>query len=288
MSEKQRKPIYKCEISFPDITGKQKLLYDATLSMLSELGGRKTDTKERKKAYGSFLPKKLYKYCTNNERSILSIVNQNVFFSNVEDLNDPLDGKIFDLLFDEKKKVIDFCRKTLEYYKIPKVAGFSKNYKNNLLWVHYANEHRGICIEYDYEALFRDGFSVSPPLLALPVFYTNYFDVIKNALTIGNGCFSASNLDSYITFLLKSKKWKYEEEIRILSFADKTLNAYSSLDNNYFYRIPISSIYLGVRFDKNTIFYTQLETACERNNIPMKQMKYNYPQKGKGISLYTE
>ena len=95
------------------------------------------------------------------------------------------------------KKVYDSVISTIGVYCLSEI--------NNdlLMWAHYSDSHRGICLEFDSSrtnTLFREAFKV---------FYKNDFPKV-NVMDI-------ENPKEYIKMILrKSKHWKYEKEWRII------------------------------------------------------------------------
>jgi hypothetical protein len=85
------------------------------------------------------------------------------------------------------------------------VACFTQNFDSILMWSHYADGHRGLCLEFDtnyvpfrerkylHQIIYRNSYPLLSP-----------FDLIQSP-------------DKLIYPLItKSKKWKYEEEWRII------------------------------------------------------------------------
>ncbi|SFS83661.1 Protein of unknown function [Zhouia amylolytica] len=101
-------------------------------------------------------------------------------------------------LFDVKKKAIG-------------IYSLSKTFKDELLWAHYADSHRGFCIEYDLELLANSYKS----------FETFSFPVIYNKKPPEYGIRDINNTKSeQIVQKLagyKSKRWQYEQEHRIVT-----------------------------------------------------------------------
>lgn len=83
------------------------------------------------------------------------------------------------------------------------VICFSTDPRSLLMWSHYANNHMGICLQF--EAL-RDIRTFS---LALPVRYTNDYPTLNFFTYTGN---ELANL-----MLSKFKRWEYENEHRIVA-----------------------------------------------------------------------
>ncbi len=121
-----------------------------------------------------------YKYRGGSEqifkRDIDSIQADLFWAPQICDLNDPCEAlvehdafkpqldsvlKVFGVQSDEtvKSAFNDFYNRFDEVrLKIPQAGIFSlsNTYSHELLWAHYANSHKGFCIEYDTDILLRD------------------------------------------------------------------------------------------------------------------------------------
>ncbi|MCU8137862.1 DUF2971 domain-containing protein, partial [Vibrio vulnificus] len=80
---------------------------------------------------------KFYKYMTLNKNTLDAFINEYCWYSSPLSFNDPFDcalvkGKKFKEFFLETKKIL--CLAT--------------EHNNLLMWSHYADSHKGICIEY--------------------------------------------------------------------------------------------------------------------------------------------
>lgn len=134
------------------------------------------------------------------------------------------------------------------------------NYKNRLMWSHYADSHRGFCIEYDYNSLTEDEMASLP----LPIVYTKERPLLTWKAALDNTPENISEATAQITLglLTKDNEWKYENEWRILV---------SSKGSTEFKMPKISCIYLGVAIsDENK---AKILEIAKRKNILVKQMK---------------
>ena len=133
------------------------------------------------------------------------------------------------------------------------------NYKNKLMWSHYADSHKGFCIEYDYSDLVVDDHTVLP----LPVIYSDERPLISWKAALDN---SPENVEEAVVqftkgLLTKDNIWSYENEWRILIKATDVSD------------IPmprVSCVYLGASIsdeNRNAI----LKIAKEKN-YKVKQM----------------
>ncbi|OXX55468.1 hypothetical protein B9J80_05510 [Vibrio sp. V12_P9A6T4] len=204
----------------------------------------------------------LYKFRGVDEYSLNSIEENTLWFSHVDDFNDPFElfykitsgidedniTDAFDayLTFAEKQKmpfavskkailsavstVTDDVKSTiinmisqailpLQMAKIERVKNdnkiFSLSFSNEhpLLWGHYANGLKGMCIEYDLNRQRRPLNLGYCPVEYLDEPYTiNLLDFLK----YNHGISSYSEK----IFATKNKVWAYEEEFRLISEND--------------------------------------------------------------------
>ncbi|MDH0446968.1 MULTISPECIES: DUF2971 domain-containing protein [unclassified Shewanella] len=86
------------------------------------------------------------------------------------------------------------------------VISFTENYNNLLMWSHYANEHKGIVIEFDYEKLgyyFNYKLSMSDTIERV-LYNRERFSPLQKGVCVKD------------LLLTKSDDWIYEKEHRIL------------------------------------------------------------------------
>lgn len=206
------------------------------------------------------LPNMLYKYRSFNEHTESIFINNQLWFSSVEDFNDPFDGKIYEKSGYNIKDIQSFFEKmdVEEHYKTPMlfhekkkpgtlqkiaeearfrnisacgVLSLSKCRSNILMWSHYSGFHTG----------FVMGFKVinSPDFFITP-YEVQYLDsypcinYIKNPIGTINTGISA-----------KSVQWKYEQEYRIVKEKNVGLHSFDP--------IALKEVILGARIEKDNI-----------------------------------
>lgn len=208
-------------------------------------------------------PKIIYKYCSLNAAE--SIIKTNTIkFSDPASFNDPFDCDV-DLLefklpnkldehtiyeletikgifqnylgFDDLIKKEGFIEKMYRKAQIEKVKGarvscFSLIENNILMWSHYADKHKGICLEFDSD-LTSHGFTnlAEEDISEGEVGYTEYE---KTNYLSSNRIFAVSKI-----FLCKSNIWSYEKEFRLI-----TLNKKPELQE--FKKSFLKSVYFGL------------------------------------------
>ncbi|QTM09799.1 DUF2971 domain-containing protein [Brachyspira hyodysenteriae] len=125
------------------------------------------------------------------------------------------------------------------------------------MWSHYADKHKGICIEYDISQLQNNNNN----FILKKIDYNSsmlLFD-LKNEILLDNDKSVKSIID---LFTVKSKEWEYEDEYRILFYDEKNENPNGTLIN-----LPIKSICFGVQTSKEDkeLVYNLVKSINEKN-----------------------
>lgn len=213
---------------------------------------------------------KLYKYRNFNLYTLRMLTNGTIFFSNPLNFNDPLDcspevsidvdiSSLESLLLDMSPEAINVMRQyqgynqsnnesiIAQYVNVLKdcirgalrdkvrekgVFSLAGTWNSPLMWSHYGDEHKGICIEYDVSKCV-----IRPPQ---EVDYEGT-RCIKTSTLIEwlKGSDSAKATVDHTSFFTKAHDWQYEQEWRLLS--DK--HGEESIP------FPISAVYFGMNCD---------------------------------------
>ena len=131
-------------------------------------------------------------------------------------------------------------------YKTYGVLSLAKKPNNILMWSHYADSHKGLCVGFDKKLLFESiGGSIGP------VIYSKKFPKI--------GLFDPAPVSILRLLNTKSKIWSYEKEFRFRKYgaANKVFN----LPNE-----AIKEIVLGCNMDH--------KTKIEIHNLHDKKFKH--------------
>lgn len=141
-----------------------------------------------------------------------------------------------------------------------KVVCLSEVYDSILMWSHYAQNHTGFCIEYDFEEnnMFYKRL--------YPVKYT------KDRCAISKADMSNSNTHwIYKTICSKSDVWSYEKEWRIVT-ANFEKMGLKNLEGKYVFDLKtnIKAFYLGAKIAEN--FKKEIIEFGQKNNIHVYQM----------------
>lgn len=168
-----------------------------------------------------------YSFRTINLYTLQDLINGEITVSNPTTFNDPFDCLFYQYI--DKKVAGSFNNRALKksFEKI-RIRSFIsevfinpnplksrkrkiKPFKDVLMWSHYADSHKGICLKYDtryglpkYDAKSESNF------FEVKYFKGNKVDIInKPSINFKTG------------FLMKNKCWKYEGEVRLLHFDPK-------------------------------------------------------------------
>lgn len=260
---------------------------------------------------------KLYRYRSLSTYSIDDIINGKITLSSIGEFNDIFDGALHQYGSDQEieeaaeakweeletllisarlpKNILQRDNIVVPYINHLKtesrlkfreleylgtyVCCFSKDSQSTLMWAHYADSNKGICIEYDFnnvpaEHIVRKSI--------FPIAYTPAPINVEDLLSENGRQIYQYPLDAAIlcTALNKASIWQYEQEWRFVWVLT------SSNDNKR--RIPINSpvnpsrIYLGYHFLK-AFFYYDLKDENERQGAINKIKKFmeliNFMQK---------
>ena len=145
-----------------------------------------------------------------------------------------------------------------------RVGSLCTDYKNRLMWSHYADSHKGFCIEYDFGAPCEE----VEKIFVLPVVYAKNRVMFPWEVVMAKDKESKKTKDraartEIFSLLTKDDVWEYENEWRIIS-----LNQFGIVNIKM---PPISCIYIGAHCSEENK-QVLIEIAKDRN-IPVKQMR---------------
>lgn len=177
--------------------------------------------------------------------------------------------------FEELKEKFtnEIIRKVKDARNNALISCFSKRYDSILMWSHYGDKHKGICIEFD-----------RPENDFLDVKYSKKrckFDledttrrVLGYMLSNGKVDVNDKGLIRCISkpFIVKSLDWKYEEEVRCILSPNS--DGVSKLEELSLYTMPtkITKIYVGCKVDKNSEEYKKLLQLAESKEIDVIEL----------------
>lgn len=220
-------------------------------------------------------PKPLYKFYRTNPALFELLKKKSLYCNDRVELNDPHDGLF--LISDKLKKSIlkkavpnvkkNFSKSEI-YNRIPenmiaefadksfsqkwfyemlqkngvslRTCSFTENLNNELMWAHYADNFKGVCVEFDFNSV---------PEVSNVLLKVNYTNEIPFAQEI-----SLNELKRLHT--IKRKAWSHESEWRIL------LN---QIDKIKIEPLTIQKIYFGPRTPIDKI--EEIMVTCKNNYL---------------------
>lgn len=212
-------------------------------------------------------PKNIFKFYSNSEYNLDSILKGYFYFSKPENFNDP-----FDCIQNRLPQIIKTAKKIdpiLEHRKKIGVCCFSEINDNPLMWGHYTNNYNGFCLKIKTEALNdRDFVSIKLHTSYLknyqPCFFNDSFNKLTKELkSYGIDDSIHNSLQFLYEYSAKFYDWNYEREYRAISF-----NSEISERKHYFDKQNIQEIYIGYRMKKENNHYY---------NLLMHILKTEYP-----------
>jgi len=171
----------------------------------------------------SSIPDKVYKYrslslnkdnkgITDLEKTIDILYNNRIYMPNIDALNDPFEGTHNFDYSGWKMTLEDGTAIDMEYsYVIKsnyKVYSLSESPQITPMWVHYADNFKGICIEFSTKNTFSKINKV------------NYSDKLLTLKDLGYSPFGREYKEA---LLQKSSTWAYEKEWRLIRYANEYL-----------------------------------------------------------------
>ncbi|MDP1843373.1 MAG: DUF2971 domain-containing protein [Sediminibacterium sp.] len=174
-----------------------------------------------------------YKYRSINENTENIFTKAQLWFSNPDHFNDPFDCQIVVQANNTVDEISNFLRQNVPTMSSKDVKMYTRHWSKNLtewrtmvnktiknhintsgiccfagsgdnilMWSHYSDSHKGICIKFDI--LADPDFFAAPLTVKYNKNYPKYDHIKDNS--------------KFVEYLIKTKAecWKYEEELRIL------------------------------------------------------------------------
>jgi len=153
-----------------------------------------------------------------------NLLNDRVSTSTIAQLNDPFEGLLIDHsnlsievsilksfgIDNALNELENSLKNFLEERKNTGIYSMSSEWQNELLWAHYADSHKGFCIEYDVGFLKKFYFNISH------LIEVKYVDSPVNISILE--MFKKLSIDGILKIMngIKSLLWSYEIEFRIV------------------------------------------------------------------------
>jgi len=223
-----------------------------------------------------------------NELKFQALEDNLLWMPTFNNLNDPFEFKAFYL---NKQSLEDHGWHISELERFLKgikglflLACFSQNLTNNIpMWAHYANNHKGFCVEY----------TITDPKYLYPISYEVERIAISSSITKMISKFSSygekeipendPELRLYFNIMyhmtvMKHKSWEYEKEYRAIYYnqtAQKIGNNVPLSDLG----LEVSSIYVGADCDienRQRLLHIATKLNCEINEMYLDEYEPSF------------
>jgi len=211
--------------------------------------------------YNTLLDDKYNYYIEKNNLRLKTLEKNEIYVANYRSFNDPFEFEMLSIDIDKLKN---------DNYDIKEIEKFLDEFKNKILvscfttikdnmpmWAHYANNHKGYCVEY----------KINNTEKIYPVFYENSRNSNSEELTnmIKEMYNYYSNISShkeefykifsyfYLSLCCKNEFWKYEKEYRLLYKTEENKDIKGKTLKIEDEGINIESIYIGYKCEDNYI-----------------------------------
>lgn len=197
---------------------------------------------------------KLYQFRKFTNYTLANLLNKEITLSRPNQMNDIVDSLVFTWLesprFGATTKYKGHLAPYKESFRDYRIASFCGDnpeenqyaVQNTLMWSHYADEHRGFCVEYlfHHDDFRKDDFQELTASRLFKIKYRKPTEPINFTEQKPSGPFTTEK-----AFITKSQDWSYENEYRLLQYKPKqgALREQYKLSDN----TKIVAIYFGYR-----------------------------------------
>lgn len=214
---------------------------------------------------------KLLSFRPISKYSLKDIINKEITVSHPKVMNDPFDTiylQWLDYYNPNNDKERKHIKPMLEAMGNVRIRCFVNNkmkrspVSNILMWSHYADSHRGMCLEYRFSDEFMNQTNDDSVLRFRKVIYK------REPLSI-----KSKQMTTDIGLLRKCNAWKYENEVRLISFAPDRKDDFIPIkldDGSY-----ISRVFFGMNCPKRDIDTVRSILSDEKTKFYQMEKDWN-------------
>lgn len=221
-----------------------------------------------------------YYYRGNREQWMKYLVKSGILESDVESyLDEKIRLKIIRLkgsdLYADKTYICDekLLHGSIRKNELPLISCFSKSFDNTLLWGHYGQHHKGLCLIYEGVLIKNQSqfllFSEHLEKSAFGFEKVEYSDTVPEKINrMNNKNYNAELIKGLLT---KSSDWAYEEEYRLV------MPIFNPIKKG-----------IAIKFDKHHLkgIIFGLKTSPEDMERVYKTIETSYIKEGIGVGFY--
>lgn len=218
-------------------------------------------------------PEGLLSFRPITEYSLADLINNEVTVCSPRVMNDPYDtlllkwGEYIREAYNDKKSVNAFVQ-SFESYRIRSFCRMNdKNGDNTiskvLMWSHYADNHKGFCIKYNFS---KDFIRTEERFVSL------FRDIIYHKSEAPFEL-NLDSLDTNKSLCTKLKDWEYENEVRLITYAPDKKGEFLSIPLDE--KSTIDAVYFGYRCPDEKI-QTIKNALIKYPSVKFYKMSSNY------------
>ena len=165
------------------------------------------------------IPDTLYKY-VSVKRALEILLNQEIYFALRSQFNDPLEGTFSYLTQEKTLTKVDTWAQFLEcrQEQLDQVNlglfSMSERYNSYPMWAHYAEQHKGCCLEFDFSRFNQSNYNWEkwfPFVFVGKIGYSGTLPLLDATETV-------LPHEKGSIYMTKFKHWEYEEEWRAVMY----------------------------------------------------------------------
>lgn len=189
-----------------------------------------------------------YKFL-NESFGIRALADRRLKQSRIRDLNDPFELKPYDVANAGLRTALEETKKAMDNDR--GLVCFCGNWESPLMWAHYADGQKGLCLGFDIPDPDRgeDSDIMRVRYIGYPLKFSPDFDASKPQLQFARSVVST-----------KFKDWAYEEEIRIWANLQKESDGlhFVRFDDN----LRLREVIVGARSSLSRKALTDVLAPC--------------------------
>lgn len=198
-----------------------------------------------------------YKSLNNIEYFLDIIANKRIYVASYDELNDPSEGYYQFSSSGSSSEVSEFMKKVKGTKSEVRILSLTTSYNNFLMWSHYGDGHKGVCIE----------LQVATEEEPHPIDYGKELPLLDD--------WSVSNVINVLSH--KSPLWKYENEVRYFKHTTDKPKEYID--------VKVRSVYFGIKADEHKVkLLTKIINLIDKN-IKVKKLRRKDLRATSGYSL---
>lgn len=208
----------------------------------------------------------LFSFRRFNEYSLSDIINEEITVCHPSQFNDPFDSLVIPWIMNNdrdyaEKTHVPPMQKSYDYFRVRAFAEDAdiKAVSNTLMWSHYAQDHKGFCLEYEFDKGFTQTDDDS-----LYVFKRINYEEENKQIDL-----SGKKIDNKMAFYTKQNQWKYENEVRLITYLPHVESPFAHIPMGD--KCRIKAVYFGIHCPEEHI-KTLIRVLANKTDVQYYRM----------------